>query len=312
MVTNINRAFDNPKKFFWNVLLEEYDGHNDIVCLDSCIFLSVLLFIASNQEGNDQLVSRFIKQYHYQVEKESHAIKKPTNEKESRFLHFCEKYPVIRDILYHEEKEVLLECIEEKDFANFVNLYGDSCREFTLFAKYTIAQLRNQSDFLRYIPEVVSSYPYSDLFDIASLKTLCEVINGIFVCFKNNITDNQKDAILSILENTTYDMDTKSYIVNSPLSKLQFIKLHDLSENLLLMVVSNMNEKICLNKSDAEHVLSKLCNLTGLLWTLPEKEIVNNNALLSKYKNQIWTDVESDSSIKTYYNLQPIIKIEKE
>lgn len=313
MVDNLTRALDNPEKFFWNVLLEEEDLSDEIIYLDTCIFLSVLLFLVSNQGDNDRIVNNFIKQYYYQVEKEIQTVKEPTNDTEKRFLHLCEKHPVIRDIIYIEEKKVLSECITDKDYKNYLNLYSESSREFTLFAEYKIAQLSNQNDFIfDAIPEVVSSYPNSDLFDIDKLKTLCEVVNGIFVCFKSNITDNQKDAILSILQNSTYDEDAMVYIVSSPLSKFHFLKLQDFNEELLLSAVSNMYDPIYLDKDEAEHVLSTLCNLTGILWALPEKEIVNDNALFTKNKNKIWIEVESDSSIKTYYNLQPIIKTEKE
>lgn len=309
----LNDAIDNPEKFYWNVLLEDDDVFYEHAYSNSFIFLSILLYFVSNNNEYELLINSFIKKYYYQVEKESNNIKNTINETDKRFLHLCEKYPIIRDIIYREEKKVLYECIAEKDYVNYVNLYGDSNREFLLFAKYRIALLRNQSDGqFDAIPEIISSYPNSDLFDIPTLKNLCETVNGVFICFRSSITQNQKEAIVSIIDHAIYNKETKTYIVNSPLNKLQFIKLQDLNEELLLAVVSNMNEPIYLNKDETECVLSKLCNLTGLLWTLPGKEIVNDNALFLKRKNQIWVDVESDSSIKTYYYLQPIIKTEKE
>lgn len=308
----LNEAIDNPEKFYWNVLLEDDDVFNENAYSNSYIFLSILLFLVSHKNDNEQHVNNFIKKYYYQIEKESNNIKKIINGTDNGFLNLCEKYPVIRDIIYRDEKKILSECVTEEDYVNYVNLYGNSNREFLLFAKYRIALLKNQSD-CRFdaIPEIISSYPNSDLFDIVNLKTLCEVINGIIVCFKSNITENQKEAIASILDKAIYDKETMAYIINSPLNKFQFIKLQDFNDELLLAVVSNMNETIYLNKDEAEHVLSTLFNLTGLLWAFPKKETVNDNALFSQYKNQIWVDVESDSSIKTYYYLQPIIKTEK-
>lgn len=312
--TKLKLAIDNPEMFYWNVLLEEDDESNRIIYSDSFIFLSVLLFLVSNQNEDSQLVNTFIKRRNYQIEKEAHAIKKATNEAAKRFLYLCEKYPVIRDIIYHEEKTALSECITEKDYKNYINIYGDSSREFVLFAEYKIAQLRDQSDCIfDAIPEIISSYPNSDLFDIAKFKSLCETINGVFICFRNDITKHQKEAVVSIINNSIYDKATMSYIVISPLSKLQFIKLRDLNGELLQSVVSNMDETVYLTKNDAENILSLLCNLTGLIWVLPDEKHMHDNVLFSQLNKQIWIDKYdgTDSAIKTYYTLQPIIKTAK-
>lgn len=314
MGADIRRALDNPEKFYWNVLLEEDDESKAIQYSDSCIFLSVLLFLVSNRDIDGQIIDNYLKRYKYPIEKELNTTKESENKNDKNLIQFCEKYPIIRDIIYSEEKKALSECFSVEDYINYINFFQNSCREFELYAKYQISLMDSRED-LRFdaISEVINSYPNSDLFDIEYFKTLCANINGISICFNGETTEKQRDTVMQILYDSKFEGKLMEFTVSKPLTKLQILKLLQYDENTLQSIISEMNLVGYLRKSETNYLLTILNNITGLSWELPNIEMVNNNEVLSNHKNKIWIENynESDSSIVTYYALQPIVKTKK-
>lgn len=311
MDANLKSVIDHPKKFCWNHLLDTVDESDTIQYSDSFIFLSVLLYIVLNRDRDSKFIDHFIKRYQVQIEKETSKAKKSTNEIEKKFIQLCEKYPIIRDIIYNKEKKILSECVREEDYINYLNTFGGSCREFELFAKYQIDMLSEQNDYrFEAISEVINAYPYSDLFDIEYFETLCESINGISVCYNSEATNKQRETIAQILHEASFDEVSMCYVTRLPLNKLQILKLWKYDIDTLQSIVTDLDETMFLNIKDVKHTLRILSKLTGLLWSLPNNETVLNNGAFLNYENKVWKDNcnETTSSIVTYYALQPIVK----
>lgn len=315
MDINLKHAIDNPEKFYWNDLMELEDDFNEIGYSNSLIYLSVLFFLVSNQGNEGQLIDNFLKRHRYNIEDELQTTKEYGNANDKNLIKLCEKFPIIRDVIYKTEKKALSECVSLEDYINYTKKFKGSCREFILYAKYQISLLGSNND-LRFdsISEVINSFPYSDLFDIEYFKTLCEDVNGVSICFSGETTEKQRETVVQILSGSKYEEKTKVLMTSSPLTKLQIIKLLKYDEDTLQSVITNIDKVGYLRRIETYHLLTMLTRMTGLLWTLPSNEIVNKNEVLSRYKNKVWIDNynESDSSIVTYYALQPIIKTTKE
>lgn len=314
MKVNLTDVVEYPEQFYGNVL----KGLDEVLCSDSCIYLSVLHFLVSTknkQEDNcGQIINEYIYNHKNKILEDINAVKKSSIENDKELIRLCERHPIIRDMIYNEEKEELKNCRDEKDYIDYLNKFEDSCREFTLSAKYEIARLTDQNDSIsEIISEAINSYPNSDVLDIEGFKKLCVNINGISICFKCETTEVQKDTIVDIIRDASRGNVSSILITNTPLSKLQILNLLKYDAESLQAVVTDINELNYLNRKDAEHILSILSKLTGLIWTFPHRELVLENEVLAKYENKVWFDNynKSDSSIVTYYALQPIIKTNK-
>lgn len=308
----MKRALDNPEKFYWNVLLEEDD--NTIPLSDTNIHLCVLLYLVTNLDLDDRIIETYINRYMFQLENEIYMHKKLLSESQKELYSQCERYPIIRDLIYKDEKEHLLKSVTKQDYLNYLSKYSDSCREFTLFAKFQIAQFSQmRSARFEHISEVINSFPNSDLFDVEHLKTLCVNINGVSICFTHDATAAQKDTILGLIRDSIFNNESKSYIINAPLSKLQIINLLKFNTDILNYIINNIEGIQLLNISDVKSLLSILNDLTGLSWDLPQNELELDNDMCSKDKYIIWTkeNDDSDSIIERYYALQPILKLKE-
>jgi len=310
MNDNMKRTLDNPEKFYWNVLSEEDD--DTIPLSNTCIYLCVLLYLVVNLDENSLIIDKYINKYKYQLEKEIFTNKKSISDPEKNIFRQCEKFPIIRNLIYKEEREILLLCNSEEDYKNYLNTYGNLCREFTLFAKFRIAQISKlKENRFKEISEVINSFPNSDLFDIEYLKSLCVNINGISIYFTNDAAEMQKEAIIEILRDSICNYESKTYITSAPFSKLQIIKLLGFNVDILCHVINNVDGVCLLNIKDTMLLLSNLGGLTGLSWELPHNELIFDNNIFSNFKDIIWTKdcSSSDSLIYRYYALQPLIKL---
>lgn len=308
----IKRSLENPEKFYWNTLSEEDD--NTILLSDTCIHLCVLLYLVTKLGIDKKLIDKYIDVYRFQLDREVYAHKKSIDDSEEKLFIQCEKYPIIRDVIYKNEKEHLLKSVTKEDYLNYLSKYGDSCREFVLFANFRINQLSHLNDNrFEYITEVINSFPNSDLFDVEQLKTLCVSINGLSVCFTSDATDVQKDTIKVLISEAIYNNALKAYITRVPLSKLQIVNLFKFDANILQSVINDLNEIQYLNIIDAKYLLSILNKLTGLSWELPQKDFELANEVFSKNKYVIWSkgSEHSDSLIGRYFALQPILKLKE-
>jgi hypothetical protein len=309
---NIKRALENPEKFYWNTLSEEDDS--TILLSDTCIYLCVLLYLVTTLDIDNKLIDKYIDVYRFQLDREILAHKKSINDSEEKLFRQCEKFPFIRDIIYKNEKEHLFKSVTKEDYLNYLNKYGDTCREFMLFAKFRIAQLGNLKDNrFEFISEIINSFPHSDLFDVEYLKTLCVNINGLSVCFTSDATDVQKDTVIALIREAIYNNESETYIIITPLSKLQIVNLLKFDVNILSSAINNIDDIQHLNISNAKLLLSILNQLTGLSWEFPNIGLVLNNDVLSSNKDIIWTEdcEDSDSVICRYYALQPILKLKE-
>lgn len=308
----IKRSLENPEKFYWNTLSEEDD--KTVLLSDTCIHLCVLLYLVTKLDIDNKIIDKYIDVYRFQLDREVYEHKKSINDSEEELFRQCEKFPIIRDVIYKNEKEHLLKSVTKEDYLNYLNKYGDTCREFMLFAKFRIAQLGNLKDNrFEFISEIINSFPNSDLFDVGNLKTLCTNINGLSVCFTSDATDVQKDTIIAIIRESIYNKESKAYITSAPLSKSQIVNLLNFDANILQSVINDLNEIQYLNINDAKYLLSILNKLTGLSWELPQKDFELANEVFSKNKYVIWSKVSehSDSLIGRYFALQPILKLKE-
>lgn len=308
----IKRSLENPEKFYWNTLSEEDD--KTVLLSDTCIHLCVLLYLVTKLDIDNKIIDKYIDVYRFQLDREVYEHKKSINDSEEELFRQCEKFPIIRDVIYKNEKEHLLKSVTKEDYLNYLNKYGDTCREFMLFAKFRIAQLGNLKDNrFEFISEIINSFPNSDLFDVENLKTLCTNINGLSFCFTSDATDVQKDTIIAIIRESIYNKESKAYITSAPLSKSQIVNLLNFDVNTLKSVFNNIDDMQLLNINNVELLLSTLNKLTGLSWELPQKELVLDKDVFSKNRDIIWTnnDEYADSIIYRYYALQPILKLKE-
>ena len=184
----------------------------------------------------------------------------------------------------------------------------------TIYAKYKISLLGNHVKYrFNEISEVINSYPYSDIFDIESLKAQCKEVNGLIVCFSSDIPKTKLETIQQIIEcSKCQNIDNQNvvYVANRPLSKADLVILQDYDFSIIKDIISDSLESVPVKKTDVFEIQKNLNISTGLNWGLPERNMLNG-LINPKNINNIWwkEDIGSLNNIEEYHYFLPIITI---
>ena len=306
----IEIAMDDPIRYFKNFLKEnEKNNPNQVPIWDGFIYCCVWAFIFTSPNGGN-LHADYYSLYNEQIDDELETLKNDSNIEAKRSL---EKYPMIRSLLYHDEECILKkQCHTISDYLDYIQKYGDACRELTLYAKYRISTI-DETELFKFdeLIEVINTFPYSDLFDIDKLKSRCVSINGLMVCYTNNISPVMREMITHIIENSkqTYVDDERFvYYVGKPLTKREIIVLQGYDCQALKDIISDFDEPVLLRLSEVTALMNLLKIKTGLDWVIPDKHILREH-IQSNSINNIWYKGKPTSlNIEEYYSLLPTLK----
>ncbi len=315
MKRNIDIALKDPKRYFNNFLCNEAKNNpTGVPEIADYLHCCVWAFIYTNEDSKHQHSKQYYIKYQEDIEEEIEYLKsaiKSTPEEEIPLI----KYPIVRDLVYSEDREILIEhCNSVDDYLQFLEDFKDSCSEFKLYAKYKISLLGNHVKYrFNEISEVINSYPYSDIFDIESLKAQCKEVNGLIVCFSSDIPKTKLETIQQIIEcSKCQNIDNQNvvYVANRPLSKADLVILQDYDFSIIKDIISDSLESVPVKKTDVFEIQKNLNISTGLNWGLPERNMLNG-LINPKNINNIWwkEDIGSLNNIEEYHYFLPIITI---
>ncbi len=313
MKNKIDIALDDPQRYFKNFLMHRDENNpTNVPILEEYLYCCVWAFVFTCVDGQKELSVEYYELYQEEIDDEIRKLKaiKDSNNKTLKSL---TKYPIIRDLVYSKEKEILLEqCNSVEDFEEYIQNYGESCREFFLYAKYrkTLLNADKNNNFVEFA-EVIHSFPYSDLFDIELLKGQCIQINGLIVYFPSNISTAKREVITSLikrLRKVTLLDGTLIYIADCPLNKYEIVILRNYDYSIIRDILSEPKLPQLLAASDVNNISMNLSSLSGLNWSLPNKDlsVIIDDKNIS---NKIWWkgDICSLNNIDEYRYFLPLI-----
>lgn len=313
----IEIAMENPERYYKNFLKENekynpakvpiFDEDKDE---DKFIYCCIWAFVFTSLNG-EELHKEYYKEYNEQIDKEIDALSICDKIEIKKSL---ERYPMIRCLLYKDEEFILKnDCHTIDDYLEYIDKHGDVCRELTLYAKYRISIIDDQSNNFGFdeLIEVINDFPYSDLFDIDGLKSRCVSINGLMVCFNNKISQDIREAITNIIENSKQaHIDDEGYVyyVGKPLTKYEKILFQGYDCQVLKDIIGDFDESVLFRESEVTALLLFLKSATGLDWIIPDEQIFRENNQTVLLNNVWYKERRASLNIEEYYSLMPTIK----
>lgn len=306
----IQIAMDDPVRYFKN-FLKENEKYNPakVPILDEFIYCCIWAFLFTSPTGKIKHSDYYIL-YNEYIDEEIDSLCFPENIEEKKSL---ERYPMIRKLLYKNEESIITnQCHTVNDYIEFLQKYGDVCRELTLYAKYRISNIDDTKTIgLNDLLEIINNYHYSDLFDIDRLKSRCQTINGIIVCFSNSMSHNIREIITQIIENSrqvNIEDDGGVYYIAEPIKKRDKIVLQGYDCQLLQGIIADFDEPALFRISEVTELLKLLQRVTGIDWIIPDEHVLRKY-YQSNSINYMWYKGRSTSlNIEEYYYLLPTIK----
>lgn len=182
-----------PEEIFYNYILEgDFDDYSlPIIYIDGAhlcyitIYYLLLLLEKKNILSKDRCPA-FFRKYQKNIKIEISILQ--NNKKNIELVEVVKKCPEIRDLVYSDERKALDKCNSLKDFNEYLFTYSENCREFVLYAKYKISQIKEER--FKEIGEVLRDFRESDIFDIKGLESKCQTINGIHVMWSDLVISN--------------------------------------------------------------------------------------------------------------------------
>lgn len=177
---------------------------------------------------------------------------------------------VIRDLVYHKEKEfITTDIVDKQALLNFIatNPY----REFLLLAKYKLSRIDGTS--FDEANEVLDEYLDSDILPIEDIRQLIKTVNGIQFQFSGDAISSPllQNALMSFLGSLTPPSQTNGVYIQSEPIKVSLWK--DIVDNCTNIEIS----------AEEYQQLHYELSLYGDLDTNNEND--NGDSIISTYKN---------------------------
>lgn len=273
--TLLNKAIKQPDMFYQNFIANEAVTDYQVVPIDEMPFCSVYSFVFLNSDKGTELSDVFLKNYAEDIFSERDKIHDDLPLAEfARLISLC---PILNRFLFKDEWNVIRECNSIEDFKSYLSENAGRCEEFDLYAKYQISQKENT--FFEDYNTVLTKYYNSILFDIDALKKKCPVINGIQIMWNDLISDDQKDAITSILEG--FEKVGSEFVLNKPITNKQFLIIaNNFGLNTINRLYDKLEEPVTVSYYDTAKFIESLQKLASITPYLLSPDIIKKNPLI--------------------------------
>ena len=274
--TEISDAIKDPLYYYSNFLLNKSSSSDiEVICIDSIKFTCVYYWLYQVSIGDNQSLIEYKKRYDPELIKECSFI---NNEDGVEYSCLIKKCPDIRDYIYKSEREYLDSCKSIDEYMSFLKS-NPRCREFELFAKYKISEIKG-SRYLEY-QETLRDYFNSDIFGIDNINNInnnCEYINKLPIMWIDSISEEQKNILKSILSSMLIDNDI--YTSKNYIRKAEYITLlYGTKANVINKIIEDSNVFVDLSFLEIELLSNQIERFIGYKLSLPKIELLDKYSL---------------------------------
>lgn len=282
----LNKAIKQPDMFYQNYIASGALADYQIVSVDEMPFCCVYSFVFLNSDKGTEFSDLFLKNYAEDILSERDKIHDDVPLAE--FAKLTSLCPKLNKFLFRDEWNVIKKCNSIEDFKSYLSENAGRCEEFDLYAKYQISQKENS--FFEDYNTVLKKYYNSVLFDISALKKKCYVINGIPIMWNDMISDEQKDAITSILEG--FEKVGSEFALSKPITNKQFhIIANNYGLNMLNRLHDDLGEPAIVSYYDTEKFVNSLKRLASITSYLLSPDIIIKSQLEKPDVRNLFVDL---------------------
>lgn len=274
--TEISDAIKDPLYYYSNFLLNKSSCSDiEVVCIDNIKFTCVYYWLYQVSIDDNQSLIEYKKRHEPELIKECSFI---YNEDGVEYSCFIKKCPDIRDYIYKSEREHLDSCKSIDEYMSFLQS-NPRCREFELFAKYKISEIKG-TRYLEY-QETLRDFFNSNIFgidSINSIKSNCEYINKLPIMWIDSISEEQKNILKNILNSMLTDNNT--YTSKNYIRKAEYITLlYGTKANVINKIIGDSNVFVDLSFSEIELLSNQIERFIGYELSLPKIELLDKYSL---------------------------------
>lgn len=272
----ISDAIEYPVYFYSNFLLNQSSSNDiEVVCIDSIKYTCVFFWLYQVSISNNQSLIEYKKRYKKEICKECSFI---YNEDVTEYSSLIKKCSDIRDYIYKSEKEYLDSCKSIDEYMSFLQS-NPRCREFELYAKYKISEIKG-SRYSEY-QETLRDFSNSNIFGldtINNIKSNCEYVNKLPIMWIDSISEEQKNILKSILSSMLIDNDI--HISKNYLRKVEYITLlYGTKADVINNIIEDNNAFVDLSFSEIELLSNQIERFIGYKLSLPNIDLLDKYSL---------------------------------
>lgn len=194
----------------------------------------------------------------------------------------CHHWSEIRDLLFSDDRDALIECATADDYNNFIEKHPNTYKEFLLAAKYKYSVL-TKSVFPD-VSEVLKLFPNSELIGVEDIKQRCAEINGLHVMFSDEVLKDksQKDFLNTFIKSLNKFEDTGEqscrYILDRYLTKEDYMRIMYPKEYWIVRLIEDGESESQIGTlKEFTRLVNRLIQMTGLKFAIPDIETLSTS-----------------------------------